>query len=243
MKCNADRLIKALITAQLHEQRAIERGKAQQTWEKSKTPVVTVSRGYGALGREVAQLLADTLEVRCCDRVILQEVARRADVEEDLVRVLDQHIAHIDKHWWEPLLNRSGLSVEEFYRHLVKTVLSISLRGGVIIGRGANLILGPGRAFRVRIIGSPAECARRVAEWTHTDIDTARERVHDIDRKRAEYVRTLYQTDIDDPQAYDLIINSDRYDQVQMVEIILVAMLKAGYQLADDVFESLVKLT
>ena len=243
MRCNADRLIEALITAQIHEQQAIDRSNKQRSWERSKTHVVTISRGYGALGREVAQLLADTLELRCCDRYILQEVARRADVDEKLVTVLDKHIARIDRHWWESLLNKNALSVEEFYTHLVKTVLSISLRGGVIIGRGANQILGHEQAFRVRIVGSPAICARRVAEWTNTSIEEARQRIIDVDQERAEYVHTLYQADINDPLGYDLIINSDRYDQSQMVEIIVRAMLKAGYQLEADVFDSLVKLS
>ncbi|UCB55760.1 MAG: cytidylate kinase-like family protein [Thiotrichales bacterium] len=242
MRCNADRLIEGLITAQLHEQQAIARHKAQQSWDKSKTHVVTVSRNFGALGREVAQLLADTLEVRCCDRHILQEVARRADVDESLVKVLDEHISHIDSHWWESLLNKNTFSLEEYYKYLVKTVFSISLRGGVIIGRGANLILGPERAFRVRIVGSPDACARRVAERENIDIEDAKQKLLDVDRERAEYVRTLYQADINDPLSYDLVLNSDRYDRVEMVELILEAMQRSGYQLQHDVFDLVKKL-
>ena len=242
MRCNADRLIEALVGAQIQEQHAIADAKARKVWEKASTPVVTISRNYGALGRETAQLLADTLEVRCCDRLILQEVARRAEVDEGLVRVLDEHVSHVNNHWWERLLVRQRLTYDTYYKHLVKTVLSISLRGGVIIGRGANLILGPERAFRVRIVGSPEKCAARVAEKKQISIEAARQKALQVDQERAEYIRKLYDTDIDDPLSYDLVLNSDRYDRVQLVELILEAMRRSGYALQHDVFDSLRKL-
>ena len=242
MRCNADRLIEALVTAQLQEQKFIDSIKSKQSWKKSRTHVVTISRNFGALGKEVGQLLADTLEVRCCDRFILQEVARRADIDEALVRVLDEHVSHIDRHWWEGLLKKDAFTYEEYYKHLVKTVLSISLKGGVIIGRGANLILGPERAFRVRIVGSQHPCARRVADRENIDLEEAMQKVIDVDKERAEYIRKLYDKDIDDPLSYDLVLNSDRYDRIQLVELIIQAMQKSGYNMESDVFDSLQKL-
>jgi hypothetical protein len=242
MKCSPDRLVEALVGAQLQEQKAFDSLKAQQSWDKSKTHVVTISRNFGSLGKKVGQLLADTLEVRCCDRYILHEVARRADIDEDLVKVLDEHISHIDDHWWQSLLNRNGFSYEDYYRHLVKTVLSISLKGGVIIGRGANIILGPERAFRVRIIGSQTICAQRVAERENISLEEAMQKVRTVDQERAEYIHKLYNSDIDDPLSYDLVLNSDRYDREQLAELIIEAMINAGYQLKDNVLDSLHKL-
>lgn len=241
MRCNADRLIQALVTAELKGQHDSANEKAQQAWDKSKTHVVTISRNFGSLGKIVGKLLADILGVRCCDRYILHEVARRADIDEELVKILDEHISHIDEHWWSPLITKNTFSYEDYYKHLVKTVFSISLRGGVIIGRGANLILGPERAFRVRIVGSPQICAERVAERENISLEEAMKKAHDIDQERAEYTRKLYGTDIDEPLSYDLVLNSDRYDQVQLVELILEAMQSSGYHLPTDVFDSLKK--
>ena len=241
MKCNAERFIQALVTAQLKDQHA-SHGKAQQVWDKKDTYVVTISRNFGSLGKKVGKLLAEALEVRCCDRYILQEVARRANTDEELVKVLDEHISRIDKHWWSTLITKNTFSYEDYYKYLVKTVFSISLRGGVIIGRGANLILGPERAFRVRIVGSPLICAQRVAERENISLEEAMQKVHDVDQERAEYTRKLYDADINDPLSYDLVLNSDRYDQIQLVELILEAMQKSGYKLKNDVFDSLKKL-
>ena len=234
MRCNADRVIEALIAVELTHMRHEEEARQQQLITQAKPLVVTISRDYGAMGGDVAQLLADTLEVRCCNRFILQEVARRAHVDEKLVKVLDEHVSKIDGHWWQHLLHKETFSYEDYYHYLVKTVLSISRTGGVILGRGANMILGEGRAFRVRITGSPDKCAERISEREQIDIEQAHKRIQEVNNERAEYMHKLYDADITDASNYDLVLNSDRYDQVQMVELILQGMEHAGYKLPED---------
>ena len=239
MRCNAERLIEALIASELMEMQRQAAEKKEKLRQKAEVYVVTVSRDFGSMGKSVAQLLADTLEVRCCDRFILQQVARRAHVDEELVRVLDEHVSKIDGHWWQHLLQKDAFTYEDYYHYLVKTVLSISRTGGVIIGRGANLILGEKKAFRVRINASVEQCAKRVAKREQISTAEGIERVREVNSERAEYTRMLYDTDINDNSAYDLMLNSDRYDRVQMVDLILDAMEKAGYKLPDDARKSL----
>ena len=239
MKCNAERLIEALIATELMAMQQQAAKEKERLLKKAKLYVVTVSRGYGSGGKSVAKLLADTLEVRCCDRFILQEVARRAHVDEDLVKALDEHVSNIKDHWWQHLLQKDVFSYEDYYQYLVKTVLSISRTGGVIIGRGANHILGEKQAFRVRIIGSVEKCAERIARRKKIDITKSIERVQKVDSEREKYVRMLYDTDINDSSAYNIVLNSDDHDRVQMVGLILDAMEKAGYKLPGDARKAL----
>ncbi len=239
MKCNADRLIEALIATEMMEMQRREADKKEKLRQKARVYVVTVSRDFGSMGKLVAQLLADTLEVRCCDRFILQQVAQQAHIDEELVRALDEHVSKINGHWWQHLLQKDAFSYEDYYHYLVKTVLSISRRGGVIIGRGSNLILSENKAFRVRITGSVEQCAKRVASREQIGTEESIKLVREVNNERAEYIRMLYDTDINDPSAYDLVLNSDRYDRVQMVDLILDAMEKAGYKLPDDARKSL----
>jgi hypothetical protein len=239
MRCNADRLIEALITAEMMEMQRKQAEQKEKLRQRAKTCVVTVSRDFGSMGKLVAQLLADTLEVRCCDRYILQEVARRANVDEALVDALDEHVSKLNGHWWHHFLQNDAFSYEDYYQYLVKTVLSISVTGGVIIGRGANIILGAEKAFRVRITGSLQTCAKRVASRDGIDLNEATALTRKINSERSEYLRMLYNVDINDPSFYDLVLNSDRYDCRQMVELILDAMEKAGYKLPEDARKSL----
>lgn len=242
MRCSAERLIEAIIATEVMQmQRRAAEEKARRL-EKPEVYVVTISRDFGSLGKEVAQLLADTLEVRCCDRSILQQVARRAHVDEQLVSALDEHVSSIKDHWWQQLMHKDTFSYEDYYRYLVKTILSISRSGGVIVGRGANHILGEAKAFRVRICGSQAQCARRIAEREQITLQESIERFRLVNQERAEYIKMLYQEDINDNDNYDLVLNSDHHDIVQLTEMILDAMEHAGHELPADARSSLRKM-
>ena len=225
MKCSAERLIEALIAVQMLDYQKGLSGKVEQP---EKPAVVTVSRECGSMGAQVAQLLADALEVRCCDRMILREVATRANVDEKLVKALDQHVNNIGDQLWRKLLHKDTLSFEDYYQNLVKTILSISRTGGVIIGRGANHILGE-KAFRVRVTGSLNKCARLISDRDNVDMERAIEIARESNNERAEYIHKLYHADINDPAHYDLVLNSDRFSHDQMVDLILLAMEKSGF--------------
>ena len=229
MKCSAERLIEALIGIELAQERKAAQEKAAKARRASY--VVTVSRGFGSCGKQVAKALADRLGVRCCDRTILREVAARADVDIELVKKLDENIDKSSARPWKALFSGKTYTRERYLHHLVKVVLNISKKGGVIVGRGAHLILGPDRAFRIRIIGSPDACAARVAKREHIDLDAARKLVETVDQQRAEYLREIYGQHIDESSDYDLIINSDHFDVPQMVGLILNGMQQVGYDI------------
>lgn len=229
MKCSAERLIDALIGVDLAKERKAAEERAEIARKSSY--VVTVSRGYGSQGRLVAQALADRLGVRCCDRDILEAVAKRAAVDIDLVAKLDETVRHSALAPWKAVFSGQTLGEQRYLDHLVKVIMNISNKGGVIVGRGAHLILGPARAFRVRIIGSPESCAARVAEREGLDATAAAERVRNIDRQRAEFVQKHFGVDSADCSVYDLVINSDRFSLEQMVDMIIDAMRTVGYDI------------
>lgn len=231
MKCSVERLIEALIGIELAQERKAAEEKAAQARKASY--VVTISRSYGSLGHRIGQTLADRLGVRCCDRAILEGVAARADMDIGLVKRLDENLEHASKKPWKTLFKDKSYPKERYLHYLVKVVLNISKKGGVIVGRGAHLILGPDRAFRIRILGSLEPCAQRVARRKQLDIKAARKLVEKVNRRRANYVRQLYGKGIDDCGNYDLVINTDRFDVDSAVDLILHSMLLAGYDIPE----------
>ena len=235
MKCSVERLIESLIAVELAQARKAAEDKAALARKASY--VVTVSRGFGSLGKKIAQALADRLGVRCCDRSILEGVAQRADVDVDLVKRLDENLEHSITSPWTEFFKGKSFPKERYLHFLVKVVLNISKKGGVIVGRGAHLILGPDKAFRVRIIGSLENCAQRVAEREQINIEAARESVTTINRQRADYLQQLYGEGINDCSDYDLTINTDRFDVEESIELILHSMQLAGYDLPEDLMK------
>ena len=236
MKCSVERLLEALIGIEVAQERKAAEEKAALARKASY--VVTVSRGYGSLGKIIAQALADRLGVRCCDRSILEGVAKHADVDVELVKRLDENIEPSVALPWTAFFKGKSLPKERYLQHLVKVVLNISKKGGVIVGRGAHLILGPDRAFRVRVIGSLEVCAQRVVERDQLDIEAARERVMTINRQRADYLQQLYGEGINDCSDYDLTINTDRFGVDSAIELILHSMQLAGYDIPEELMQA-----
>ena len=236
MKCSVERLLEALIGIEVAQERKAAEQKAALARKASY--VVTVSRGYGSLGKIIAQALADRLGVRCCDRSILEGVAKHADVDVELVKRLDENIEPSVALPWTAFFKGKSFHKERYLHYLVKVVLNISKQGGVIVGRGAHLILGPRKAFRVRVIGSLEVCAQRVAEREPLDIEAARERVTTINRQRADYLQQLYRESINDCSDYDLVINTDRFGVDQAIELILHSMQLAGYDLPKELMQA-----
>jgi len=155
------------------------------------------------------------------------------------VRHLDDRVNRINGNWWQTLFKGKSYPKERYLQHLVKVVLNISMKGGVIVGRGAHLILGPERCFRVRIIGSLDKCAERISEREAIDLKAAQLRVQEVDRERTEYLNELYGVHAADSSNFDLVLNTDRFTVKETTALILDAMHKAGYQLTPAMLHSL----
>lgn len=229
MKCNVERLVKALIGAEMAKGRKTTF--KHHTKIDSKPPVVvTVSRGYGSCGTQVARKLAEHLNSCACDRDILEQVAKQADVDIELVEKLANNVKQFGMEPWRSFITGKSLSAERYHRILESVVLNIAHKGGVIVGRGANLVLGPDKAFRVRIIGSLDNCAERISKLKKIDLDLARKRVQEINKHRNEFLKKLYLVDISDSIMYDLVINSDRFTVEQMVDLVLLGIKQTGFE-------------
>lgn len=224
MTCDVERLISALVGAQLLQQRK----QAERDGEAAALrPVVTLSCGMGTGGEALARRIAATLDLCCYDRDIVDAVARRAQVDVELVESLEAHARLSRGQWWHGILKGEALSPDDYRRHVGKVVLALACHGGVIIGHGANLILGPERAFRVRVTGSLTGRAQRVASDENCDPVRARERVEAQDAQRRDNLRRLFGADIDDASGYDLVLNADRWTLQLMTDIVLFALRTA----------------
>jgi cytidylate kinase len=96
------------------------------------------------------------------------------------------------------------------FRTQAEAVMRAALvSGAVILGRaGAAAFRDEPGVLRVRLFG-PAQA--RIAQATrieNIDEPSARQRLPEVDRARAAYVRRLYRADIDDPDLYHMQLDS-----------------------------------
>ena len=195
-------------------------------------PLVTVSRAFGARGSETAALLAERLQVRLYDRELLTAVVETTKSDPTLLERLDEKTNSLVSNFLHAFFLRNNPTADDFYHSMIKVILGIShTGGGVIVGRGAHLLLPRRKAFRVRLDGSLSVCAQRVSERLHVSLGQAERLAQQTNRERTGFVKHVYKRFTTAKTYYDLLINTDLYTPEQLVEIIIFSMERAGFNL------------
>jgi cytidylate kinase len=95
----------------------------------------------------------------------------------------------------------------------------------VIVGRAGQVILrGRPDILHVKIIAPLALRAQRIARQQNIPIAAARAQVEASDRTRRNYLRRYYNARWDDPELYDLIINTERLTPTASADLICLAV-------------------
>jgi cytidylate kinase len=165
---------------------------------------ITLSRQLGSMGCEVAQAVKDRLGYRVVWRELINEAGKRSGTPELALDCIDD-------------LGLLGITVPARYRAIYKQAMEEVMQelveegNVVIIGRAGQVILSSyPNVIHVRIIASHELRAKRIAEKRVIPLEGARAQVDASDRNRRLYLKRCYNARWDDPNLYDLIINTDR---------------------------------
>lgn len=188
---------------------------------------VTISRQMGSLGREVAGAVGARLRYRVVWRELINKAASRAGQPEVALAAIDE-------------LGLLGLSpaaaaVESYNRAVEAIMEELAACGNVVIvGRAGQIILrGRPGVLHVRIVAPEDVRAERVARQQGISLDTALAQVRTSDRNRRDYLKRFHHCRWDDPDLYDLIINTARITVEAAADIICSAIAR-GMPFAAD---------
>ncbi|MBT8363437.1 MAG: cytidylate kinase-like family protein [Deltaproteobacteria bacterium] len=214
--------IPQIIEEQVHRWQIQQKEKPK---EKAIIPVVTISREPGSGGRIVAQKLAERLDFEVFHQEVLHEMAKRAEVSEQLLATLDERGLSILEDWISSLVNQRHLWPDEYLQHLMNVIGTIGKHGrSVVVGRGANFILPPEQRFRVRITASQRWRIQNVARDFNLSENEAKRRVIKTESNRKAFIRKYFNADIADPTNYDLVINTETLSVGNAVDVIGAAL-------------------
>lgn len=192
------------------------------TTRHPKKPVITISRDYGSGGDVIAHRLSQRLEVPLYDEQVLKEIATRLQDDPAIVRMLDEGFGRAKDMWLYRLFSGRDVGPDTYRDTLVKVVMSLGRMGGVVVGRGAHVILHEACALRVRITGTPEICARRMAGQGHGSFEEQLAKANEINHRRGKFVWDVFNSRLSDTGQFDISINTDRMadfeDVVQMLE-------------------------
>ncbi|MDT4981806.1 MAG: hypothetical protein QOG07_3685 [Pseudonocardiales bacterium] len=202
---------------------------------------VTISAGYGTGGSVIARLVAQTLGLPLLDRAISTEIAAKLQVSLAEAEGASFARSRIDRflHLLAPLAGGvlgAGTDAAppeatpapdeaELFREQVEAIMREALAAGaVILGRGgAAAFRDRSDILRVRLFGSRQARIAHAVLAQGIDVGTAERRLSEVDNARAHYVRRLYNVNIDDPELFDLQLNSTVLAPDTCVDIIATA--------------------
>jgi cytidylate kinase len=202
--------------------------------------LVTISASYGAGGSVVAPALAKRLGVPFLQRAT-SSTGTAAEPEPCFER-LDKHEADLvpAHRLLSAFANMTAVgpsvpplpSAHDEYslrRHCEEEIRQLaSAQAGVILGRGAAVVLGPDLGFHVRLDGPPGRRLVQGAAIEAISQEEARRHMAAADRARDAYVRRLYRVNGTDNKHYHLVIDSTVIPLDAVTEIILGAL--SGYR-------------
>lgn len=187
---------------------------------------VAISRDYGCGGDEIGRLLAKRLGVPFFSKEIIEKISERAHVDRSVVKAMDEAVEKARDLWLFSMVTGQDASRDTYKQHLVNVALSLGRYGGVIMGRGAHIILAHTRALRVRITGTLDVCAKRVADEEKLSLDAARKIVQDHNHERGKFVWEMFGLRQSEATLFDLVLNTDRLgDREHLVEMLAQAAM------------------
>lgn len=166
--------------------------------------IISFSRGSFSHGKEIAECVAVKLGYECISQEILLEASQFSHVSEDkLFHSLHDAPGLIDRisHARERFVDWFKAALLE---HLAKDrVVYHGLAGAVLLGNVPRIL-------KVRVIAGVEERVKLVQRRLNLSRKKALDRIAYEDRNRAEWYRTIYQKDMNDPFLYDMVLHIGR---------------------------------
>lgn len=196
--------------------------------KRKKKPVITISRTIGSGGNDIAYELAKRLGLECYNKEILDSIAKQSKVNKKTMISLHERHGSSPSAWLFSVASGKNADKDDYVRFLEATIRWLYHKGGVILGRGGNLVLaGRSKVLRVRIIGSIDACARRIVSHDGSSLQEARKKVRESNQTRGEFIWNMFGRRQNDPINFDITFNTDGFDDTNRIVEIIIEALKA----------------
>lgn len=187
-------------------------------------PVVTISREEGSRGSALGQLVADAMGFQLWDHELLHGVAEQSGAPEALLELVDERARNAVEDLLASVLMGDAGTEAGYLASLLSVIHGVAGRGAaVIVGRGAEFVLAPDKALRVRVVGPLEARAHELAVARNLSEHEAQVEVERVDRERLGFVRHHFHRNGADPCAYDLVVNAVTLPPPRAVDIVVTA--------------------
>lgn len=184
--------------------------------------VITVARGFGSGGKEIASQLAKELEIPCYESRILTLASQLSGLDEELFTEVNEKIRGnkfarllqgIPRTIRPKPVHGDFVSDERLYEFQKQIIHNLAMSEScIIVGKCADWVLKDlDNVISVYIEAPRAYCVERIVEKMGVTEETAHKSITSTDHYRGDYYKHYTQGNYwTNPVNYDLTINSER---------------------------------
>lgn len=198
--------------------------------------VVAMTREMGSLGMDVARILESELNVPVVYHELIDHLSDRMRVRKShVIRLLGGKATLFER----LTADKTSLSI-----YTADEVLRVASKGAVLRGWGAAHLLRPVKhAIRVRVC-APFEVRvkRMMARLDTDDQDAVASEIRNSDEAQGAIAKRHFDVDWQDPEGYDLSLNTERMSVEQCAEEIIQLSKQPEFAETDESHQALADL-
>jgi len=195
--------------------------------------VITIARGFGSGGKEIATMLSERLGIPCYDREIITMASKYSGIDESVFVEVDEKLrGGYIRNFWKRVpsvpyiveahekdfvsdINLFNIQTEVI-RNLAKT------ESCIIVGKCADFVLRDrSNVVSVYIEAPRNACLGSIMGKMHVTKERAETLIKKTDKYRANYYKFYTKgKDWTNPINYDMTLNSDRVGRKKCVDLI-----------------------
>ena len=193
--------------------------------------IITLSREYGSGGRYIGKLVAEKLGIKLYDKEFVAKLSEETGLSSEYIENNEQKrgaLETLNNGYYSGLSNSDELFIKE--SELIKKVASEN--SCVIVGRCADFILKENKnVFKVFVYSNMENKIKRTTNIYGLDKNKAEKEINRINKLRANHYKYYTEKDWNNPENYDICINSDSLGVEKAADLIC-EMLKEKALLA-----------
>ena len=193
--------------------------------------VITIAREYGSGGRYIGKLVAEKLGIKLYDKEFVKKVAEETGLSEEFIKNNEQKrdaLADLNNGYYFGLNNADELFLKE--SEIIKN--TAEKESCVIVGRCADFILNDRKdVTKVFIYSDMENKVKRATEFYGLDKAKAEKEITRINKLRANHYKHYTEKEWNNPNNYDICINSDTLGVEKSADLICEMVNKKTDQL------------
>lgn len=182
-------------------------------WEEAsrrleRRPSVAIASLPGAGGEALGRQVADRLGFACFGREIVDQIAERRGIPEEVLHGLDERVRSAVDRYFTDSFQDQRFTEDEFLKEVERFVVPLARVGGaVFVGRGTAFLLPPGQTLRVLAVAPLAVRRERFAAERGLPAAAAGDALRAEDEARVAFIRHHFHERLDDAGVYDVSLN------------------------------------